>query len=320
MNGRLIGVFSGKGGTGKTALAAALGAHWAALGKHVVLVDMNIGLRGLDMQMGLQSRIGYDLGDVVEGGSGLDRAMVEDTHTGIMMIAARQFDIGEPLKDRTLQLILEVLCLQHDYVLLDAPGPMAPGFAESARYAREALVLTTPDDASLRGADRAAALVREGGKAEISLVVNRIRADFVDEGLQYAPEVCAQTLDIPLCGVIPEDDEVLRSTLEKQPLMGLSPAALAVDNLADRMDHPGIALLPWRLPNATEEEVAPPVELPVDTAAAEQVEQAAEQPVEEARQEAPPPPRMDTFTPTNQEEPAVRKKRRLIDMLRGIVS
>lgn len=320
MNGRLVGVFSGKGGTGKTALAAALAAHWAALGKRVVLVDMNIGLRGLDMQMGLQSRIGYDLGDVLEGGSGLDRALVEDTHTGIMMIAARQFDISAPLNDRTLQLILEVLCLQHDYVLLDAPGPMAPGFAEAARHAREALILTTPDDASIRGADRAAALVREAGKAEVSLVVNRICADFVDEGLQYTPEVCAQTLDIPLRGVIPEDSEVLRSTLEKRPLMGLSPAALAVDNLADRMDNTGIALLPWRMPSMVREAEMPSEEPLIETVVTEEAEQVTEQPVEEARQDEPPPPRIDSFAPTKQEEPATHKKRRLLDILRGIVN
>lgn len=246
MSGRLIGAVSGKGGVGKTMLVAALGALWASRGKRVVLLDMNTGMRGLDILVGLQSRIGFDLGDVLEGRCGLDKAMVLDRRTGVRLIAAKQFDEDIPLNERTLQIILEVLCLQNDYVLLDGPGGLTREAEMIMRLAGATMVVTTPDDASLRNAERMmASLPRREGFDPV-LVVNRLQPELVDDDLQYEPEVCAQLVDIRLGGAIPEDMCAMRCTLAKMPLLGDFPAANAVKNLAARLDAPEIPLAAWR--------------------------------------------------------------------------
>lgn len=245
MTGRLIAVMSGKGGVGKTMLTAALGAQWAARGKRVVLVDMNIGMRGLDMLMGLESRVGFDLGDVVEGACGLDSALLENRQLGVRIIAAKQFDEKKPLKERTLQIILEVLCLQNDIVLMDAPSGLSYGLELTARMAQEFLMVTTPDDASLRDAERTAAVLDTLEKPRPLLVVNRIHPRLVAEGLQYGPEVCAQLLDMRLAGVIPEDREAMRCTLRREVLHGAFPAMWALENLVERLDDMNAPLLPW---------------------------------------------------------------------------
>lgn len=244
MMGRMLAMISGKGGVGKSTLAAALGTHWAAGGHRVVLVDLSFGMRCLDMHFGLESRIAFDLNDIVEGSCGLDKAILRDRDTGVQLIAPRQFDEGKPLNERTLRIILEVLCLQNDYVLLDAPSGMGYGFEVAARLAEELVLVTTPDDVSLRDAERVAALL--GREKRTWLVVNRIWETLVDEGLQYEPATCAQVLDVPLLGAIPEDEQVLRHMLRKTPIIGDYPAARAIANIADRLEDGDVPIAQWR--------------------------------------------------------------------------
>lgn len=241
-----MAVLSGKGGVGRSMLTAELGAQWAVRGKRVVLVDMNTGRRGLDMFFGLESRIGFDLGDVVDMQAALSKAIIEDRRTGVRMIAAKQFDVDTPMGERTLEIILGVLALQNDYVLLDGPPGMALGEDMTLRMAEASLVVATPDDMSLRDAERTVSRLLALGRQRPWLVVNRIQQALVAEGLQYEPAVCAQLLDLRLAGVIPEDPQALRSTLRKECFVCDTPAERAVSNLADRLEDMEIPLWMWK--------------------------------------------------------------------------
>lgn len=258
MTGRLITVVSGKGGVGKSFVAAALGTRWAAAGKTVVLLDMNLGMRYLDMLLGIESRVCYDLSDVVFSRCGLSAAMVEEKHTGLRLISAPQFTDGRPMNERVLRILLEVLCSQNDIVLLDAPGGLAEGFALTARMAGDTtLLVTTPDDMSLRDAERTAMLLRDLDKPAPLLVVNRLRPALVEEGLQHAPEVCAQVLDLRLAAAIVEDEQALRLSLSREPSLGDTQAAQAIDNLAGRLLDDTVPLRPWRAEPKAAPEAAP---------------------------------------------------------------
>lgn len=259
MSGLLLSVVSGKGGVGKSFVAAALGARWAREGKSVVVLDMNLGMRYLDMLFGMESRVCYDLADVVASRCGLSAAMVEDRNSGLRLISAPQFLDGAPLNERVLRILLEVLCSQHDIVLMDAPGGMADGFAMTARLAwGTTLLVTTPDDMSLRDAERTAMLLREAGAPAPLLVVNRLREALVDDGLQHSPEVCAQVLDARLLGAIPEDERALRLSLGRDPSLGDTRAAQAIDGLRARLMDDTTPPRPWR--EAPAAQTPPPVE------------------------------------------------------------
>lgn len=251
-------VVSGKGGVGKSMLVVALGAMWAAEGKRVALLDMNTGMRGLDMLLGLENRIVFDVGDVLDGICEVQQALVRDTQTGIRLLAARQIADSEALDEEALQLLVETLEGTHDIVLLDACTGIGRGFSAAVQATRAAILVTTPDDQALRDADRTNGLLQRMDMPPAHLVINRIREDLVGEGLQYTPEVCAQVLDIAVRGVIPEDDEALRRSLRKQPVVGDFPAGRAMDNLRARLVDTAVPLLSWQAQE--EEDIPPPVE------------------------------------------------------------
>lgn len=246
MIGKSCAVVSGKGGVGKSMLVVALGALWAARGKNVLLVDMNTGMRGLDMLLGLENRIVFDLGDVLDGICEPRQAILRDAQTGIRLLAARQISDSEALDEDAFSVLIEDFQRTYDHVLLDAATGIGRGFSAAVRAAESALLIATPDDQSLRDADRASGLVQRLDRPPPCLVLNRLRRDFVEEGLQYEPEVCAQVLDLPVCGAIPEDDEIWRHTLRKQPAVGDFNAALSIQNLAERLFDRSIPLRPWR--------------------------------------------------------------------------
>ncbi len=257
MSGRCVAVVSGKGGVGKTMLTAALAAGLALRGQRVAVVDLNTGLRGLDMAFGLENRVVFDLGDVLDGICELSQALVADKQTGVRMLAARQMTGSDALPEDALSHLCETLRAEYDWVLLDTPSGIGRPFEAAVSAADRALLLTTPDDAALRDTDRLAGLLQRLDVGSPSLVINRIRPDFVDAGLQYAPEVCAQTLDMRPLGVLPEDESVWRRTLEKRPVSGDTQAAWAIRNLLERIEDAGVPLRPWRV----EMETPPPAQI-----------------------------------------------------------
>lgn len=246
MSGLSYAIVSGKGGVGKSMLAVALGAQWAAKGKRVALVDLNTGMRGLDMLLGLESRIVFDLGDVLDGYCEVWQALVKEKNTGLHLIAARQISDSEALDEDGLAELTHMLCGEFDMVLLDAATGIGRGFTAAARAAQKAILVVTPDDAALRDGDRVIGLLQRLDMPPPHVIINRIRADLVSEGLHYTPEVCAQALDTSIRGVIPEDDMILRCALQKRPAVGDFPGAAAIANAMARLENRDVPLLPWR--------------------------------------------------------------------------
>ncbi len=259
MDGNRLTVVSGKGGVGKSMLVVTLGALWAARGRRVALVDINTGMRGLDMLLGLENRIVFDLGDVLEGLCAPRQALVEDKRTGMRVIAARQISDTETLDLDALDRLTRVLSRDFDIVILDAASGIGRGFTAAVQAADRALLVTTPDDMALRDADRVSGLLQRLDMPPPLVVLNRIRPDLVEEGLQYEPRVCAQVLDMPIFAVIPDDDEILRCTLRKEPATGGFPAAEAMANLLDRLENASLPVRPWR-EGAGKSAKAPPEE------------------------------------------------------------
>lgn len=256
MSGRCVALFSGKGGVGRTLMTASLGAMLAGEGKRVALVDLNTGMRGLDMALGMESRVVFDLGDVLDGLCGVKQALLR-TPGDMRLLAARQVRDTETLDENALCGVIAELKEAFDWVLLDTAGGVGRGFSAAARCGCEAIAVTTPDDASIRCVERAAGLwQRLDGQFPV-LAVSRIDAALVAEGLQYTPETCAQVLDMPLCGVIPEDMQALRAALLKQPLAGDSPAARGMRNLLDRFMDPAVKVWNWNPPVEKTEPVQP---------------------------------------------------------------
>lgn len=226
-------------------LIAALGTHMAEQGRRVVLIDMNTGMRCLDMLFGQESRIVFDLGDVLSGSCGLDRAIVRDKRTGVDLIAAWQFGSGEALNERTLGIIVEVLCLQYDYVLLDAPTGICTGSRQALSLADTTLLVTEPDDLSLRDAERMGREIDALGRPAPWLILNRIVKADMESGLHYSPQVCAQVLDMPVQGVIPEDSQVRLQWLLRMPRLEGTAATRAVEEIADRLEGRRAPLTAW---------------------------------------------------------------------------
>lgn len=244
MSGQCLALFSGKGGVGRTLLTAAFGAHLASEGKRVALVDLNTGMRGLDMALGVESRVAFDLGDVLDGLCSARQALVKAPGE-MRLLAARQVRDSETLDEEGLRHVVDELRETFDWVLLDTAGGIGRGFSAAAACGSQAVAVTTPDDAAIRCVERAAGLwQRLDGQAPL-LLVNRICARWVREGLQYAPQTCAQVLDMPLCGVVPEDEQAMRAWLSKKPLLGESPAAMGVKNALERMKNPAAKLWDW---------------------------------------------------------------------------
>lgn len=244
MSARVIALLSGKGGVGRTLLTASLGARLAKENRRVALMDLNTGMRGLDMALGLESRVAFDLGDVLDGVCELKQALVRGPD-GLRLLAARQMRDTEELDEDALSRVMDALRAQFDWVLIDAASGVGRGFTAAANLGCEAIAVTTPDDASLRCVERAAGLWQRLGGEPPMLCVNRICPALVEEGLQYAPQTCSQVVDLYLLGVVPEDPQALRAALSKAPLEGDSPAARGVENLLARLENPKQKLWDW---------------------------------------------------------------------------
>ena len=186
--GEVIVVTSGKGGVGKTTTTANVGTGLAAAGKKVVLIDTDIGLRNLDVVMGLENRIVYNLVDVVEGSCRVKQV--------------------EHLKE------------QFDYILLDCPAGIEQGFKNAIAGADRALVVTTPEVSAIRDADRIIGLLEASGFERIDLVINRMRYEMVRRGDMMSVDDVVDILSIPLIGVVPDDENVVIATNQGEPLVG----------------------------------------------------------------------------------------------------
>lgn len=236
--GEVIVITSGKGGVGKTTTTANLGTGLAQLGERVCLLDADIGLRNLDVVMGLENRIVYDLVDVVEGYCKLRQALIRDKRLDNLSLlpAAQTKDKNavspEQMRDLTAQLREEF-----DYVLVDSPAGIEQGFKNAIAGADRALIVATPEVSSVRDADRIIGLLEAAEIPPARLIINRLRQGMVRKGDMMSVEDIIDILAIDLIGVIPEDEQIIVTTNRGEPavLTQGSRAGMAYRNTARRV-------------------------------------------------------------------------------------
>ena len=220
MAGRVIVITSGKGGVGKTTTTANLGTGLALLGRKVCLVDADIGLRNLDVVMGLENRIVYDLVDVVEGTCKLRNALIKDKRVeNLFLLPAAQTREKEAVSPDQMKELCAALKDEFDYVLIDSPAGIEHGFRNAIAGAEEALIVTTPEVAAVRDADRVIGLLEAHDLREPSLIINRIRPDMVRRGDMMDIDDMIEILAIKLLGVVPDDQEVIVATNRGEPVI-----------------------------------------------------------------------------------------------------
>lgn len=214
--GRVIALLSGKGGTGKSTAAAFWGRYAASHGRKAVLVDLNTGMRELDMLLGLESRIVFDLGDVLDEICPVRQALVQERESGVYLLAAPQMCDSDELDPERLAQLMQELKEDFDDIILDGPAGIGQGVLAACRAAERAVVAALPDDAGLRAADRIAGLLQRQDMAPPEVLLNRLDRSLLRDGLQYTPSVCSQVLDLPVLGAVPEEAGVRRAALEKR--------------------------------------------------------------------------------------------------------
>lgn len=235
--GEAIVVTSGKGGVGKTTTSANIGTALALLGKKVCMIDTDIGLRNLDVVMGLENRIIYDLVDVAEGRCRLSQALVKDKRFDeLYMLPAAQTKDKDSVKPDQIRNMVHELKQDHDYVIIDCPAGIEHGFRNAIAGADRAIVVTTPENAAVRDADRVIGLL-EGEKIPSKLVINRIRQSMVKNGEMLDIDEICQVLAIDLLGIVPDDDKVISAANSGEPTVmnPASRAAIAYRNIARRI-------------------------------------------------------------------------------------
>jgi septum site-determining protein MinD len=235
--GLAIVITSGKGGVGKTTTTCNLGAAIAQLGKSVVLIDADIGLRNLDVVMGLENRIVYHVVDVVRGKCTVQKALIKDRRLeNLWLLPASQTDDKDALTPADMKKLIGELKATHDYVLIDCPAGIEQGFKNAIAGADEAIVVATPEVSSIRDADRVVGLLA-AQDIPTRLIVNRISAHLVKKGDMLSQADVIEILALEMLGAVPLDEHVVASTNKGTPavLEGKSPAARELCRIARRI-------------------------------------------------------------------------------------
>ncbi|XP_027110222.2 septum site-determining protein minD homolog, chloroplastic-like [Coffea arabica] len=231
---RVVVITSGKGGVGKTTTTANVGLSLARLGFSVVAIDADVGLRNLDLLLGLENRVNYTVVEVLNGDCRLDQALVRDkrwSNFELLCISKPRSKLPLGFGGKALTWLVEALKDREegvpDFILIDCPAGIDAGFITAITPANEAVLVTTPDITSLRDADRVTGLLECDGIRDIKMIVNRVRTDMIKgEDMMSVLDV-QEMLGLALLGVIPEDSEVIRSTNRGYPLVLNKPPTLA---------------------------------------------------------------------------------------------
>ena len=251
MAARVITITSGKGGVGKTTATANIGVALALHGKRVVCIDADIGLRNLDVVLGLENRIVYDLVDVIEGRARLRQAMIKDKRLpDLHLLPASQKRDKSAVKPDDLVRICEEVGSDHDFILIDSAAGIEEGFRTALAPAGEAIIITNPEVSAVRDADRVIGLIEAAGKGPAKLIVNRLKQELVQRGDMLDTADVLEILAIDLLGVVPEDESILVSTNRGHPaaLDDRSKAGLSFRNIARRMLGENVAFEVFREP------------------------------------------------------------------------
>lgn len=238
MTGRVVTITSGKGGVGKTTTTANLGVALALQGKRVVCIDADIGLRNLDVVMGLENRIVYDIVDVVEGRSRLRQSLIKDKRLPELYLlpAAQTRDKSAVTPDQMVKLC-EDLKVENDYILVDSPAGIEQGFKNAIAGADDVLIVTTPEVSAVRDADRIIGLCEAAEKPSPRLIINRIRPSMVKRGDMLSVEDVLEILAIDLIGIVPDDESIIVTTNRGAPaaMDNHTQAGQAYRNIAARL-------------------------------------------------------------------------------------
>ncbi|GHV50596.1 site-determining protein [Synergistales bacterium] len=235
---RVIVITSGKGGVGKTTTTANLAVALAVMGKRVVAIDGDIGLRNLDLIMGLENRIVYNLIDAIEGACQLKQALIRDKRIeNLYLLPTAQSRTKDAITADQMVSVCDELRAGFDYIMIDCPAGIEAGFRNAAAGADEALIVTTPEVSAVRDADRIIGLLESMEKAPIRLIVNRIRPHMVKKGEMLSVEDVLDVLNIDLIGKVPDDESIVTSANKGEPLTLASntPASAAFKNIAARI-------------------------------------------------------------------------------------
>ncbi len=236
--GKVIVVTSGKGGVGKTTAVANIGTALASLDQKVALVDADIGLRNLDVVLGLENRIVYDIVDVVEGRAKLKQALIKDKRfPSLYLLPAAQTRDKEAVSPEDMIGLCNKLREEFDFIIIDSPAGIERGFKNAVTPADMAIIVTTPEVSAVRDADRVIGLLEAMEKEDSKLIVNRVRSKLVDRGDMLSVDDVLEILSIELIGVIPEDEHIIISTNRGEPLVNnnTAPAGKSFMDIARRI-------------------------------------------------------------------------------------
>ncbi|SHO45906.1 septum site-determining protein MinD [Anaerocolumna xylanovorans] len=224
--GEVIVVTSGKGGVGKTTTTANVGTGLAKLDKKVILIDTDIGLRNLDVVMGLENRIVYNLVDVIEGNCRVKQALIKDKrYPNLYLLPSAQTRDKTAVSPEQMRKLADELREEYDYILMDCPAGIEQGFKNAIAGADRALVVTTPEVSAVRDADRIIGLLESNEMKQTHLIVNRLRPDMVKRGDMMSSDDVVEILAIGLIGVVPDDENIVISTNQGEPLVGTNTLA-----------------------------------------------------------------------------------------------
>lgn len=241
----VIVITSGKGGVGKTTTTANVGTGLAKLDKKVVLIDTDIGLRNLDVVMGLENRIVYNLVDVVEGNCRIKQALIKDKrYPNLYLLPSAQTRDKTAVTPEQMKKLTDELREEFDYILLDCPAGIEQGFKNAVAGADRALVVTTPEVSAIRDADRIIGLLEANELKRTDLIVNRIRMDMVKRGDMMSIDDVVDILAVNLIGAVPDDEQIVISTNQGEPLVGSDAlAGKAYMNICKRIMGEDIPLM-----------------------------------------------------------------------------
>ncbi len=246
--GEAIVITSGKGGVGKTTTTANLGTVLSLSGKKVCLVDTDIGLRNLDVVMGLEHRIIYDLVDVIEGNCRLKQALIKDKRfdDALFLLPAAQTKDKDAIQPEQMKKVIEDLKEDFDYVLIDCPAGIEQGFKNAVAGADHAIIVTTPEISAVRDADRIIGLLEAEKHIDSpKLIINRIKVHMMRNGDMLDVDEIVSILAIDLMGIIPDGEEVIKASNHGEPV-ALNPntlVGLAFRNIGRRILGDSVPLM-----------------------------------------------------------------------------
>jgi septum site-determining protein MinD len=256
MAAKVITITSGKGGVGKTTATASLSVALGLSGQRVVAIDADIGLRNLDVMMGLENRIVYDIVDVTEGHCRLRQALIKDKRVSeLYLLPAAQTRDKTAVSPEDMVQLCDRMRDDFDFVLIDSPAGIEQGFRNALAPADKVLIVTTPEVAAVRDADRIIGLIEAQEKGPASLIINRLKPEMVRYGNMLTTEDVIEILAIDLIGIVPEDKAVIVSANRGMPVVldDRAPAGLAFRNIAQRLLGEEVAFLDVReMPNLIE--------------------------------------------------------------------